>query len=156
MLSAARAGTWWPLSALLGVLGAAWITVCAVRLRDARLTWLGIAALAAAYAVALASDVEPVDAWTAAVAALLLLTAELSHAAAGTPHLDRRDDPAILGRYARSVVAALLGATGIAALLLAAASQGGSGGAEVTALGAACAAAALALVAATAGRTSTE
>jgi hypothetical protein len=147
---AARSATWWPLSGALGLAGTAWIARCIQR-RAATLLWLGVAALALAYAVALVSDVAPVDVWAAAYGAALLLIAELAHAAAGAPDLDVAD-PASRGRYAAAVAMAVLGGFGAGMLLLAAASAGGSGGAEVTALGAACAAAALALLAAAARR----
>ena len=126
--------------------GAVWLSRCTVRL-----AWVGVAAVAGAYAVALVGNVDPVDPWAAAVAALLLLTAELGHAAAGVPRLDA-GDAASRGRYAAAVASATLGGAGVAALLLAAAAAGGSGGAEVTALGGACAAAVLALLATTARR----
>jgi hypothetical protein len=148
---AARASTWWPLSAALGVAAMAWIVRCAQR-RAPALLWLGVAALGLAYATALVSAIDPVDVWAAAYAALLLLVAELGHAAAGTPDMEV-SDPATRGRYMRAVAAAVVGGFGVAELLLAAAGAGGSGGAEVTALGVACAAAALALLAATARRT---
>jgi hypothetical protein len=150
---AARASTWWPLSAALGVAGTVWIARCARR-RVPALLWLGVAALGLAYATALVSDVEPVDGWAALYAALLLLVAELGHAAAATPDLDIAD-PATSGRYLRALAVAVIGGFGVAELLLAAAGAGGSGGAEVTALGVASATAALALLAAAARRTAT-
>ena len=146
MLCALRAGTWWPLSGALGITGMLWIA------RGASRAWLGVAALATAYAVALAGNIESLDLWAAPFAALLLLTAELAYAAAGEPDMASAD-AATRGRYLRTVVAAVLAGFGAAALMLAAASSGGSGGAEVTALGIASAAAALAVLATTARRT---
>lgn len=122
------------------------------RTRDASWAWCGVAALGVAYAVALVAKVDGVDLWAAPFAALLLLTAELAHAAAGTPDMEPAD-PATRGRYLRAVAVAVLAGFGAAALMVAAAGSGGSGGAEVTALGVACAAAALALLAAAARRT---
>jgi len=123
---------------------------CAAR-RQADPVWLGIAGLGAAYTVALLGNVDATDAWAAAYGALLLLTAELAHAAAGAPDLGVAD-AATRGRYWRAVAVALLGGFGAAELLLAAASSGGRAGAEATALGMPCAAAALALLAVTARR----
>lgn len=150
MFSAARAGTWWPLSAALGAAATAWIWRCVAQ-RAPALVWLGVAALVVAYAIALTSDVPVVDVWAAGYGAVLLLLAELAHAAAGAPALEPADS-ATRGRYLRAVALATLAGFGVAMLLLAAASAGGSGGAEVTALGGAAAAAVLALLAAAARR----
>ncbi len=154
MFCAARAQAWWPLAAALGVAGTAWLLRCALRRQPGPL-WLGVAALGVAYAVALAAGVDPVDPWAALYAALLLLTAELAHAAAGLPDLDPGvADAASRGRYLAALAAAVAAGFGVAELMLAAAESGGTGGAEVTALGTAAAAAALALLATTARRTS--
>ena len=145
LFCALRAGMWWPLSGAFGAGGTLWIA------RRASHAWLGIAALATAYAVALAGNIESLDLWAAPFAALLLLTAELAYTAAGEPDMESAD-PATRGRYLRTGAVAAIAGFGVAALMLAAASSGGSGGAEVTALGIACAAAALGLLAAVARR----
>jgi hypothetical protein len=141
-------------SALLGVFGAAWVARCAVR-RDAARARLGVLGLGAAYAVALAGNLDPVDLWAAGYGALLLLVAEAAHAAAGLPDLGAAD-AATRGRYSQAVAAAVLGGFGVGELLVAVAGSGGSGGAEITALGVAAAAAALAVLALAARRTAAE
>lgn len=150
MLGAVRAGAWWPVSAAAGVAGTVWIARCGLR-RDAASVWPGVAAVGAAYVVALLANVDAVDTWAAGYAALLLLVAELAHAAAGMPEM-RSADAASRVRYSRVVLAAMLGGFGAAELMVAASSSGGSGGAQVTALGVAAAAAALGVLAAGARR----
>lgn len=154
VLGAARAGAWWPASAAAGAAGTAWIARCGVR-RDATTVWPAVAAVGAAYVVALLAGVDAVDTWAAGYAALLLLVAELAHAAAGVPEPGIADAASRV-RYSRVAVAATLGGFGAAELLVAASSSGGSGGAQVTALGVAAAAGALGVLAAAARRASSD
>jgi hypothetical protein len=143
--SALRAGAWWPLSAGLGAAGMAWLTRCALRRDASAPLWPGIAGLGAAYTAALLGNVGATDAQAALYAVVLLLAAELAHAATGTPDLGRADRASRV-RYSRTLAATLLAGFGLSELLLAAAGSGGSGGAQVTALGVAAAAAALGLL----------